>query len=131
MTVPDVSLIASSQKPIKLGMEGHRFDAPDLRPFDGAVLFAREALAGFSRVLIHLRKDRGVEIALIERCFARPTTAVTMPGKVFRLPMVQTASGCFFAMVADFEGEFRGGGKRVAAGVHRRGTGVRFLAVRR
>src|SRR6266481_5477800 len=31
----------------------------------------------------------------------RPTTAVTIPGNVFTLPMVQTASSCFLSMKRD------------------------------
>ena len=54
--------------------------------------------------LPELRNTSGQELWLSRSRWSsvtsqRPTTAVTMPGKVFTLPMVQTASSCFLAMV--------------------------------
>ncbi len=59
----------------------------------------------------------------------RPTTEVTMPGKVFTLPMVATELRMLAGDGADFERELRAGGERVAANLHGRGAGVRLLAV--
>ena len=60
---------------------------------------------------------------------ARPTTAVTMPGKVFE----RTHGGDGIWMLqgdgADGESQFGGGGEGVVAGAHGGGTGVGLLAV--
>ena len=61
----------------------------------------------------------------------RPTTAVTIPGKVLRVPIVQTASGALRRDRADLQRQFSGRSQGITANFHRSRAGMGFLSVER
>ncbi len=61
----------------------------------------------------------------------RPTTAVTIPGKVFTLPIVATASGCFRAIGRISSASFAAAANASRLTPHRSRAGVRLLPMKR
>src|SRR5579871_2389181 len=110
-------------------MKRDGLDAPDARPLDAALLFLRETFAGIAGFAIHLREDRGIEVALVEGDFAAANDSGDDSGESLdashRANRVRVLAG----NPANFEGEFRSGRQRVAACTHRSRAGVRFLSM--
>ena len=96
-------------------MKCDRLDVPDARPFDRAALFVGETLAGFAGFAVHGGEDGGVEVALIERGFAAADYGGDDARESLDAAHGADGIGMFAGDGANFEGEFRGGGERVAA----------------
>ncbi len=78
----------------QIGMERLRLDVPDSRPLHRATFFAANCSL-FSRASRYIAASTAASRSRWSSVAShRPTTAVTMPGKVLTLPMVHTASGC-------------------------------------
>ena len=115
----------------KVGMKGDGFDAPEARPLDGAFFFFGETAAGRLSFAEHLGKNVGIEVALVEGGFAATDDGGDDAGKCFEAAHGADGVRMLAGDVANFEGEFCGGGEGVAAGAHGRGAGVSFLTVER
>jgi len=111
------------------GMEGDGLDVPDARPFDGALFFFGEAVAGFLSFAEHLRENLRVEVALIEGGFAAAHHRSDDAGEGFHAAHGADGVGMLARDMADFEGEFGGGRQRVTTILHGCGAGMRFLTV--
>ncbi len=128
--VPAVSRMASSQNSMSCGSNGI---GSMLQIFDHSTVqrsLGGESLAGGAGLGQHggeaLSASRSRMSSVVSQ---RPTTAVTMPGKVLTLPMVATESGCLRAMGRISSASFAAAAQRVAAHGHRGRAGVRFLSV--
>ena len=110
-------------------MKGHRLDAPNARPFDGAAFFLGEAFARLHSLTVHRGENGGIQVALIERDLAAAGDGGGDAGKGFEAADGADGIGMPSGDRADFEGEFCGGGEGVAALVHGRRARVRRLSV--
>src|SRR5208283_4281336 len=104
------SLFAEIQQ---LGMERYRLNVPKARPGHRAILFGGKALAGFPGFAVHLRKDVGVEVALVQGDLAAAHDRRNYPRE--RLDAAHGANSVrlFPGDGADFKRQFCRGSKGV------------------
>src|SRR6201981_1121053 len=97
--VPAVSRIASSHNLRHCGSNGtgsifHNRDQSTVHFSSSANRWLASCASRYIRARTAASRSRWSKVTS-----QRPTTAVTIPGKVFTLPMVQTASWCFLAIL--------------------------------
>src|SRR5581483_1515755 len=112
-------------------MEWDRLNAPDSGPFHSTVLFARKTLACFARIAQHSCQNRGVQMALIESCFATPDHRSWNTGKRLDTPNGADCVLVIHSNGPDFKRELGGCCQRIAPGIHRCRTRVRLLTEKR